>query len=193
MDLLPRLRNDSGGLEQHTQDAERGIDLHGVLGLDPPPLGHEPVDLLDASLGVLAVAAHVPLTDRAVGAWHRVGSPDDADHQITLLERGVRARVHHPAQGLVPEHQARLALRSPAVLSFYDLDVGPAHADRDRLHQHRPATHVRLRDVFQTCSVRFVRFDRNRLHLRFLLTGPARSPSRVASSRCTHLEDVGTL
>ena len=152
--LLPRLRDDGRGLEQHAEQAERWIDLHDVLGLDPPPLGHEPVDLLDAALGVLAVPAHVPLAHRAVRTRHGVGPPDDADHQIALLERGVRAWVHDPAQRLVPEHEARLALRRPAVLALDDLDVGPAHADRDGFHEDRPAACVRLGDVFETCGVR---------------------------------------
>jgi hypothetical protein len=114
------------------------VDLHGVLGLDPPTLGHESVDLLDAALGVLAVAAHVPFAYRATGAGHGVGAADDADHEIALPKRAARARVDHPAQGFVPEHEARLALRSPAVLALHDLDVGPAYADGDGFHEDRP-------------------------------------------------------
>ena len=152
--LLPRLGDDGRGLEQHAEQAERWVDLHRVLGLDPPALGHEPVDLLDAALGVLAVAAHVPLAHRAVGARHGVGPPDDADHEIALLERAVRARVHHAAQGLVPEHQARLAARRPPVLALHDLDVGPADADRDGFHEDRPVACVGLGDVLEACGSR---------------------------------------
>ena len=44
-DLLPRLGDDRRRLEQHAEEAERRIDLHRVLRLDPPALGHEAVDL----------------------------------------------------------------------------------------------------------------------------------------------------
>jgi hypothetical protein len=119
---------------------------------------------VDTALGVLAVTAHVPLAHRAVGTRHRVGSPDDASDQITHFERGVRARVYDPAQRLVSEHEACLALRRPAVLSLDDFDVGPAHADRDGFHQDRPAACVRLGDVFEACGIGLVRFNGDRLH-----------------------------
>ena len=72
-DLLERLRDHGHRLEEHAEDPERRVHLDRVLGLDAPALRHEPVDLLDPALGVLAVAAHVPLADRAVGAGHGVG------------------------------------------------------------------------------------------------------------------------
>ncbi len=166
-DLLPRLGNDGGGLEQHAQETEGSVDLHGVLGLDSPALGHEPVDLLDASLGVLAIPAHVPLAHGTVGARHWVRTANNADHEITLLERAARARVHHAAEGLVSKHKAGLAPGCPAILAFHDFDVGPAYADRDGLHEHRPAGHVRLRDVFQARGVELVRLDGDGLHASF--------------------------
>jgi hypothetical protein len=64
------------------QEPERRVDPHGVLRLDSPPLRHEPVELLDASLGVEAVAAHVPLADGAVGAGRGIGAAHDADEQV---------------------------------------------------------------------------------------------------------------
>ena len=100
-DELPGLGHHGGRLHQHPEVAERGIHLGEVTRLDPPALGHEPVDLLDAALGVLPVAAHVPFADRAVRARHRVGAPDDPDDQVTRLQAGVGPRVHDPAQRLV--------------------------------------------------------------------------------------------
>ncbi len=96
-DLLPRLGDHRGRLEQHAENAQRRVDLHHVLRLDPPALGHESVDLLDATFRVLAVAAHVPLTHGTVRAGHGVGAPHDAHHQITLLQ-AAPARVGHPTQ-----------------------------------------------------------------------------------------------
>ena len=159
VDLLPGLRDDGRGFQQHAEQAERRVDLHRVLGLDPPALRHEAVDFLDAALGVLAVAAHVPFTDRAVRARHRVGAPDDADDQVALAERAGRTRVDDAAERLVAEHKPRLARRCPAVLAFDDLDVGPAHADGDRLDEHGPVARVGLRDVIEAGAPGCVRLD----------------------------------
>src|SRR4029453_11521086 len=117
-DLLPGLGDDSGGLQENPEEPEKAVHLHRVLGFDPPALGHEAVDLLDAPLGVLAIAAHVPLTHRAVRARDGVWTADDPHHQIALPEPADRARVNHAAQGFVAQHKARLAARSPAVLAF---------------------------------------------------------------------------
>ena len=74
------------GSSSTAEEAERRIHLGEVARLDPPSLGHEPVDLLDAPLGVLPVAAHVPFPDRAVGARHRVGAANDPDDQVAGLQ-----------------------------------------------------------------------------------------------------------
>ena len=79
-----------------------------------------------------------------------------------------RARVDHPAEGFVPEHEARLARRGPAVLALDDLDVGPAHADGDGFHEHRPVADVRLGDVLQACRSRLVRFYGDGFHFEVL-------------------------
>ena len=147
--LLPGLRDDGRGLEQHAQEAKGAVDLHRVLGLDPPALGHEAVDLLDAAFCVLTVPAHVPFAHRAVGARHGVGAPDDAGQEFPLVKRTARPGVHHAAQGFVPEHQALLAFRGPAVLAFHDFDVRAADADGHRFHENRPVARVGLRNVLQ--------------------------------------------
>jgi hypothetical protein len=149
-DLLPRFGDDCGGFEQHAQEAERAVDFHRVLRLDPPALGHEAVDLLDAALGVLAVAAHVPLPHRTVGAGDGVGAPDDAHHEIALLQSSCEPGVEHAAQRLVAENQAGLAGRGPAVLPLDDLGVGAADADRHRLDEHGTVANVGFRDLLQS-------------------------------------------
>ena len=81
--MVPGLGNDAGRLQQHAQAAETRIEPHQEVGLDPEPLGGVAVALLDAAFGVLAVAAHIPLTVGASEAGHRVGPPDDTNDQLT--------------------------------------------------------------------------------------------------------------
>ena len=115
-----------------------GSSLVTKLGLDPPSLRHEAVELLDAPLGVLPVAAHVPLTHRAVAARHRVRAPDDAHDEVPGLQPGCRPRVEDPAQGLVSEHEPVAPRWGPTVVAGGNLDVGPADPDCHGLHEHRP-------------------------------------------------------
>ena len=72
-DVLPRLRENHHRLEQNPEEAEALVHPHRILGFDSPALGHEPVHLLDASLGVTAVGAHVPFPHRAVRTGHGSG------------------------------------------------------------------------------------------------------------------------
>ena len=85
------------------------------------------------------------------------------------LQAAARARVEHPAQRLVPEHQARLARRRPAVLALDDLDVRPADADGDGLDEHRPVVRVRLGDVLEARGLGLVWFDGDGLHAQAFL------------------------
>ena len=163
-DQLPGLRDHGGRLEQHREEAERRVHLGEVARLDPPALGHEPVDLLDAPLGVLPVAAHVPFTDRAVGARHRVGASDDPDDQVTGLHAAVRPRVHDPTQRLVAEDQPLPPRGRPAVRARGDLHVRPADAHRHRLDQDRPGALVRFGDLLEANRVRDPRLHRDCLH-----------------------------
>ena len=66
-------------------------------------------------LRVLAVGAHVPLTDRAVRTRHRVRSADDADDMIADAQSS-RTWVDDTAERLVPEHQTLLPRRGPPVV-----------------------------------------------------------------------------
>ena len=113
-DVLPRLRENRRRLEQDPKDAQALVDLHRILGFDSPAIGHEPVHLLDASLGVTAVGAHVPFPHRAVRTGHGIGSPHDPDDVVADGET-TRSWVDHPAERLVSEDQTLTAGRRPPV------------------------------------------------------------------------------
>ena len=63
--MIPRLGDDAGRLEQDAESAQVGIDLDRELGLDAKVVGSKAVPVLDAALGVAAVAAHVPFAGGA--------------------------------------------------------------------------------------------------------------------------------
>src|SRR5215469_8054659 len=65
-DLLPRLRDDRGWLQQHREQSERAIHLDRIVRINPPVLRHVPINLLNSSLGVQAIAAHVPLANGTI-------------------------------------------------------------------------------------------------------------------------------
>ena len=119
-----------------------------VFGFGAPALRHKAVDFLDPALGVLAVAAHVPLAHRTIGAGNRIRTADDPDHQVALFEGTAWTRIDDAAEGFMPQHQAGFSGRRPAVFPFDDLDVGPADADSHGFDQDRALTHVRLREIF---------------------------------------------
>ena len=105
VDLLPGLGHHAGGLEEHAEPAQSGVDLDHEVGLDPVALRAVAVALLDPALGVLAVVAEIPLAHGAVGAGHRVGPADDPDHQVAGRHRGPGRGLEHPAERLVAEHE----------------------------------------------------------------------------------------
>ena len=163
-DQFPGLGHHGGRLEQHSEDAEGGVELGEVPGFDPPAFGHEPVDLLDAPLGVLPVAAHVPLTDGTVGAGYRVGAPDDPDDEVAGLQAAARPGIHDPAEGLVAEDEPVPPGGRPAVGARGDLDVGSADADGHRLDQDRAGALVRFGDLLEANRPRNPRLHRDGLH-----------------------------
>ena len=89
--------DDGGRLQQHTEQAQARVQLNGVFGFDAPAFRHESVNLLDAALGVLAVAAHIPFTHRASGTGERVRATDDSHDQVALPKRTAKARVNDAA------------------------------------------------------------------------------------------------
>ncbi|KAF5048840.1 hypothetical protein DSECCO2_445860 [anaerobic digester metagenome] len=180
---LPGFRDDRRRLKEDAEDPEIGVYFHRVLGFDPPPLGHEPVDLLDAAFSVEAVGAHIPLPDRTVRAGDRVGAPDDSHHQIPGFQPRPRSGIDDAAERLVPQNEPRFARRRPTVFSRYDLGIGPADADGDRFHEHRAVPHIRFGDVLQPCGPWFFRFNSNRFHL--FTSGPL---SRVQEGKAPGIE-----
>jgi hypothetical protein len=97
-DVIPRLRDDGGRFQQHTQGSQRGIDFHQVLRVNTVPVGRVPVAGLDSPLRVPAVEAHVPVADGACRAGDGVGPPHDADNQVGRRKSGVCRGLDHPPQ-----------------------------------------------------------------------------------------------
>ena len=163
-DHLPGLGNDGRRLQQDAEEAEGWIELGEEARLDPPALGHEPVDLLDAPFRVLAVAAHVPLADRAVRTRHRIRTADDPHDQVAGLYAAVPPGIEDSTQRFMTQDQALAARRRPAVRAGGDLDVRPADAHRHRLDHDRPGVLVRLGDLLEANRVFDQWLDRDCFH-----------------------------
>jgi len=88
----------------------------------------------------LGLCASVPFTHGAVGAGNGIGTPNNADHQITLFEPADWVSFQDAAERFVAKYEACFARRRPSVFPFDNLDVGTADPDRDR-------SNIRLRDV----------------------------------------------
>lgn len=147
-DVVPRLDHHARRFEQHTHLAQSRVQPDGEARLESPALPSEAGQRLDAMLGEHAVAAHVPLVDRAVRAGHRIRMADDPGHQFAGLQRAGRV-LDHPAQRLVPEHQMIRAGWGLAVFALDDFEVRAADPHRDRLHQDRTLLRGRLRVVVE--------------------------------------------
>jgi hypothetical protein len=63
--MIPSLGDHARRFEQNAGLAERRIDLDQKFGLDAKILRAETVTLLDAALGIAAVAAHIPFAHSA--------------------------------------------------------------------------------------------------------------------------------
>jgi hypothetical protein len=97
-DVLPCLGDHARRFQQHTDAIESGIDLDRVFGADPVPIGRVAVPSVNAALGIAAIAAHVPLTDRAVRTRDPIGSAHDADDQIAARQAAVSGRVEDTSE-----------------------------------------------------------------------------------------------
>ena len=91
-----------------------GIERDQEIRLDAELLGAVAVALLDAALGIAAVAAHVPFAGGAGRARHRIGPPHDADHQIAALEAAARRRFLDAAEQFMTDDQALLRPAAPS-------------------------------------------------------------------------------
>ena len=163
MRMVPGFRDHAGRLQQHRVEPERGIDLHGEFRLDAPALGAEAVQPLDAVLGVLPVAAHVPLAGRAGRAGDRIGMAHDADDVIAALaDRNPSALRRTRPSDSWPRISRSWPCGRLAVLARDDLAIGAADAERDRLDQQRAVLRRRLGHIAQFNGIRVWRMDRDR-------------------------------
>src|SRR5262249_52176211 len=126
------------------------------------------MELFNASLGVPTVPAHVPLAHGAVRTRNGIGPADDTYHQIALFQSAARPGLEHATKRFMAQYEARLSWRSPAVLALSGLQICPADPNRYRFHEHRPASEIRLRNIFEFCRARFLRFYRDRFHCLFI-------------------------
>src|SRR5262249_22048749 len=102
---------------------------------------------LDASLGVAAVGAHVPVPRGARRARNGIGTAHDANGQVPGAESGPLGGLDHLAQGFVAEDQAVLTGGRPPVPTVDDLHVRAADADRPSLDEDGPVARGWLRHV----------------------------------------------
>jgi hypothetical protein len=148
--VIPGLGHDAGRLEQDCALAELRVDRDHELRLRAVTLGGEAVQALDAVLGVAAVLAHVPLAARAARARHGIRVAHDRAYRVALGHPGIGWRLEHAAERLVAEDEALLSGRRCAVLAAQDLPIRAAHADGQRLDQHRAVARIWLGDLVDT-------------------------------------------
>jgi hypothetical protein len=115
--VIPRLGDDACRLQQHARNIERSIDLDQKFRFDSEKFRAEAVALLDAALGVAAVAAHIPFADRAGGTRDRIGPPHDADDEVARFDAASGRRLLDLAERFMTDHQPLLAWRCPPVVS----------------------------------------------------------------------------
>src|ERR1700719_1360474 len=148
-DVIPGLGENADRLQQHAEQAEGRVELDDEFRFYSKMLGTVAVAFLDASLGVAAIAAHVPFSGRTGTARHRIWPAHDADDEISGDKPTFRRRSLHPSQRFMAEDQALLAGWRGAILSGNDLPVGPAHAERHRANEHRTVRRVGLGDILE--------------------------------------------
>jgi hypothetical protein len=162
--VVPCFGEDAGRFEQHTKNGQRRIDLHGELRLDPEALGAVAVPLLDAALGVVFVAAHVPFPGRARNARLGVGPAHDADNEIARRKTATIGSGLDPAERFVAEHEALLARGSGPVKPRQDVPIRPAHAQRQRARQNRAVRQRRFGNVVDAGGIGNAGRDGERAH-----------------------------
>ena len=119
------------------------------LGLGAETFGAVAMPLLDAALGISAVAAHVPFAGRAGDTGYRVGPAHDAGHEVAGPKAAVGRRLVDPAQGFVTEHQPLLSRGARAVQAGDDFPVGAAHAERQGANHDGAVRHRRISHLLE--------------------------------------------
>jgi hypothetical protein len=102
IDVVPGLGVDTGWLQKNANVAKLRSESYCELLLDAKSLGAIAVAMLDATLGIKAVAAHVPFTAGACRAWNRVRPANNADHEIACNDAALSGRRQYTPQRLVP-------------------------------------------------------------------------------------------
>ena len=111
------------------------------------------VALLDAALGILAVAAHVPFAGGTSGTRHGIGAAHDADHEIAGRKAGIGGRLLDAAEQFMANDETLSPRRGPAIVAFDDFAVGTANAERQRAHQNIAVAWRRRRDLFKSDGI----------------------------------------
>jgi hypothetical protein len=109
--------------------------------------------LFNAPLRVIAVTAHVPLSDRAVQAGLGIGPAHDPDDEVPGDEARTFGSLQDFAKGSVAESQAVRAGRRPTVVAGDYLDVSPAYSYLPGLHEHRAVFEGRFGKLGQIYGV----------------------------------------
>src|SRR5579862_6141142 len=162
--VIPRLGNHARRLDQYAFGAERLIELDEKFRLDAEKIRAKTVPLLDAALGVKAVAAHVPLSDRAGRTRNGIGPAHNAYDKIANVEAATGRRFLHSSQRLVADHQPLLTRRRPAIRAAHNFSVGPADSQRQRAHQHRTVGSRWVSYLFDACGIGYVWRDGEGTH-----------------------------
>ena len=85
--------------------SKRRVELDREIMLDAELLGAIAVALLDAALGILSVAAHVPFAGGACRTGHRIGPAHDADHEIAGRKAASGRRLFDTAEQFMADDE----------------------------------------------------------------------------------------
>ena len=135
LDMIPRLGDHARRLGEHREQSKIAIHFHRECRIEQEMLGPEAVTLLDAALGVAAVAAHIPFADRAGRTRHRIRPAHHADHPVARRKTALRRRALDHAEGLMADHQPVMAGRRGTVMPGEDFPVGSADTKCQRTDQ----------------------------------------------------------
>ena len=127
--------------------------------LDAELLAAIAVALFDATLGIFAVAAHVPFADSAGGTGHRIRPAHNADHQVAARNAAAIRRLFDTAERFMADDETLVTGRRPAVMAVDDLVVGAANAERQRAHQHGAIALRRRRNVLKLNGIGLAGLD----------------------------------
>src|SRR5690349_7126440 len=134
--MIPGLGDDTCRLHQHTGKPESWIDGDSEVRLDPETFGAEAMPVLDAALGVAAVAAHVPFTRCAGRTRQRIGAAHDSYDRIADRKSAAFRRLLHDAEGFMAKHEPLCALGIRAIQAMENFVIGAADAERARAHKN---------------------------------------------------------